>query len=85
MVSYRRNFFALSEIPPGVAFAADHDDPDERWNSDYGRCFIIAGAAALGMGGELESAFALEPGDLAPILEAARSFVSIVYDESKAV
>ena len=75
----------MSEIPPGVAFAADHDDPDERWNSDYGRCFIIAGAAALGMGGELESAFALEPGDLAPILEAARSFVSIVYDESKAV
>jgi len=37
------------------------------------------------MGGELVSAFALESGDLAPIVEAARSFISIVCDESKAV
>ncbi len=40
--------------------------------------FILAGAAALGIGGELVSASALESGDTTPITEAARSFVSIV-------
>jgi hypothetical protein len=75
----------LSETPPDVAFAADHDDPDERRKSDYGRCFIIAGAAALGIGGELVAASVLESGDLAPIVEAARSFVSIVCDALKTV
>jgi 2-dehydro-3-deoxyphosphogluconate aldolase/(4S)-4-hydroxy-2-oxoglutarate aldolase len=46
--------------------------------------FILAGAAALGIGGELVSASALESGDLAPIVEAARSFVSIVRNARKA-
>ena len=40
--------------------------------------FILAGAAALGIGGELVSASALESGDTAPIVEAAQEFVSIV-------
>jgi 2-dehydro-3-deoxyphosphogluconate aldolase/(4S)-4-hydroxy-2-oxoglutarate aldolase len=47
--------------------------------------FIIAGGAALGVGGELVSASALESGDLKPIVEAARSFVSIVRDARKAI
>lgn len=46
--------------------------------------FILAGAAALGIGGELVSASALESGDLAPIVEAARGFVSIVRNARKA-
>jgi 2-dehydro-3-deoxyphosphogluconate aldolase/(4S)-4-hydroxy-2-oxoglutarate aldolase len=46
--------------------------------------FILAGAAALGIGGELVSASALESGDLVPIIEAARSFVSIVRNARKA-
>ncbi len=45
--------------------------------------FILAGAAALGIGGELVSASALESGDLAPIIEAARGFVSIVRNARK--
>ncbi|HXC42059.1 MAG TPA: bifunctional 4-hydroxy-2-oxoglutarate aldolase/2-dehydro-3-deoxy-phosphogluconate aldolase [Candidatus Dormibacteraeota bacterium] len=45
--------------------------------------FILAGAAALGIGGELVSASALESGDLAPIVEAARGFVSIVRNARK--
>ncbi|MFZ1010381.1 MAG: bifunctional 4-hydroxy-2-oxoglutarate aldolase/2-dehydro-3-deoxy-phosphogluconate aldolase [Candidatus Sulfotelmatobacter sp.] len=45
--------------------------------------FILAGAAALGIGGELVSASALESGDLAPIVEAARSFVLIVRNARK--
>jgi 2-dehydro-3-deoxyphosphogluconate aldolase/(4S)-4-hydroxy-2-oxoglutarate aldolase len=45
--------------------------------------FILAGAAALGIGGELVSASALESGDLAPIVEAARGFVSIVRSARK--
>jgi 2-dehydro-3-deoxyphosphogluconate aldolase/(4S)-4-hydroxy-2-oxoglutarate aldolase len=40
--------------------------------------FIRAGAAALGVGGELVSAAALESGDTAPIIEAARNFVTII-------
>jgi 2-dehydro-3-deoxyphosphogluconate aldolase/(4S)-4-hydroxy-2-oxoglutarate aldolase len=40
--------------------------------------FILAGAVALGVGGELVSAAALESGNTAPIVEAARSFVAIV-------
>jgi 2-dehydro-3-deoxyphosphogluconate aldolase/(4S)-4-hydroxy-2-oxoglutarate aldolase len=40
--------------------------------------FISAGAAALGIGGELVSAAALESGDVTPIVEAARGFVAIV-------
>ncbi len=47
--------------------------------------FILAGAAALGIGGELVSASALESGDLNPIVEAARSFVSIVCATRKAI
>jgi 2-dehydro-3-deoxyphosphogluconate aldolase/(4S)-4-hydroxy-2-oxoglutarate aldolase len=46
--------------------------------------FILAGAAALGIGGELVSTSALESGDLAPIVEAARSFVSIVRNARNA-
>jgi 2-dehydro-3-deoxyphosphogluconate aldolase/(4S)-4-hydroxy-2-oxoglutarate aldolase len=42
--------------------------------------FILAGAAALGIGGELVSAAALESGNTALITEAARSFVSIVRE-----
>jgi 2-dehydro-3-deoxyphosphogluconate aldolase/(4S)-4-hydroxy-2-oxoglutarate aldolase len=45
--------------------------------------FILAGAAALGIGGELVSASALESSDLAPIVEAARGFVSIVRNARK--
>jgi 2-dehydro-3-deoxyphosphogluconate aldolase/(4S)-4-hydroxy-2-oxoglutarate aldolase len=40
--------------------------------------FILAGAAALGIGGELVSTWALESGNTTPIIEAALSFVSIV-------
>ena len=40
--------------------------------------FILAGAAALGIGGELVSASALESGDTAPIVAAAQEFVAIV-------
>ena len=40
--------------------------------------FILAGAAALGVGGELVSASALESGDTAPITEAARALVAII-------
>jgi 2-dehydro-3-deoxyphosphogluconate aldolase/(4S)-4-hydroxy-2-oxoglutarate aldolase len=46
--------------------------------------FILAGAAALGIGGELVSPSALDSGDLAPIVEAARGFVSIVRNARKA-
>lgn len=46
--------------------------------------FILAGAAALGIGGELVSASALESGNLAPIVEAARGFFSIVRNARKA-
>jgi 2-dehydro-3-deoxyphosphogluconate aldolase / (4S)-4-hydroxy-2-oxoglutarate aldolase len=45
--------------------------------------FILAGAAALGIGGELVSAPTLESGDLTPIVEAARGFVSIVRNARK--
>jgi 2-dehydro-3-deoxyphosphogluconate aldolase / (4S)-4-hydroxy-2-oxoglutarate aldolase len=45
--------------------------------------FIHAGAAALGIGGELVSASALESGNTAPIVEAARSFVSIVRESRR--
>jgi len=40
--------------------------------------FILAGAAALGIGGELVSATALESGNTAAIVEAAQGFVDIV-------
>src|SRR5580698_5276021 len=40
--------------------------------------FILAGAVALGIGGELVSASALESGDTASIVEAAQEFVAIV-------
>jgi 2-dehydro-3-deoxyphosphogluconate aldolase/(4S)-4-hydroxy-2-oxoglutarate aldolase len=40
--------------------------------------FIRAGAVALGIGGELVSASALESGNTAPIIEAAQEFVAIV-------
>jgi 2-dehydro-3-deoxyphosphogluconate aldolase/(4S)-4-hydroxy-2-oxoglutarate aldolase len=46
--------------------------------------FILAGAVALGIGGELVSAAALESGNTAPIVEAARSFVSIVRNARSA-
>ena len=42
--------------------------------------FILAGAAALGVGGELCSTLALESGDTAQITEAAKNFVAIVRD-----
>jgi 2-dehydro-3-deoxyphosphogluconate aldolase/(4S)-4-hydroxy-2-oxoglutarate aldolase len=40
--------------------------------------FIHAGAAALGVGGELVSPAALESGNTAPIIEAARNFLAII-------
>src|ERR1700691_3216363 len=40
--------------------------------------FLIAGAAALGIGAELVSASALESGNTAPIVAAAQDFVAIV-------
>src|ERR1700685_3971874 len=40
--------------------------------------FILAGAAALGVGAELVSASALESGNTAPIVAAAQDFVAIV-------
>jgi 2-dehydro-3-deoxyphosphogluconate aldolase / (4S)-4-hydroxy-2-oxoglutarate aldolase len=40
--------------------------------------FLIAGAAALGIGGELVSASALQSGNTAPIVDAAQGFVAIV-------
>lgn len=40
--------------------------------------FMIAGAAALGIGGELVSASALQSGNIAPIVDAAQDFVAIV-------
>jgi len=46
--------------------------------------FIHAGAAALGVGGELVSAAALECGNTTPIVEAARSLVAIVREARKA-
>ena len=42
--------------------------------------FIEAGAAALGVGGELVSANALESGNTGEIIDAARRFVSIVRE-----
>ncbi len=42
--------------------------------------FIRAGAAALGIGGELVSAKALQSGNTNEIVEAARKFVSIVRE-----
>jgi len=42
--------------------------------------FILAGAAALGIGGELVSSSALESGETAQIIESARRFVSIVHE-----
>jgi 2-dehydro-3-deoxyphosphogluconate aldolase/(4S)-4-hydroxy-2-oxoglutarate aldolase len=46
--------------------------------------FILAGAAALGIGGELVSASALESGNSDLIVETARSFASIVRNARKA-
>jgi 2-dehydro-3-deoxyphosphogluconate aldolase / (4S)-4-hydroxy-2-oxoglutarate aldolase len=42
--------------------------------------FIRAGSAALGVGGELVAASALESGNTTPIVEAARGFVAIVRE-----
>lgn len=42
--------------------------------------FILAGAAALGIGGELVSKSALESGRIDEITQAARSYVEIVRD-----
>jgi 2-dehydro-3-deoxyphosphogluconate aldolase/(4S)-4-hydroxy-2-oxoglutarate aldolase len=42
--------------------------------------FILAGAAALGVGGELCSTLALESGNAAQITEAAKNFIAIVRD-----
>lgn len=42
--------------------------------------FILAGAAALGVGGELCSTLALESGNTAQITEAARNFIAIVRE-----
>jgi 2-dehydro-3-deoxyphosphogluconate aldolase/(4S)-4-hydroxy-2-oxoglutarate aldolase len=47
-------------------------------NLDTAADFIIAGATALGVGGELVWASALESGNTAPIVEAAQGFVAIV-------
>jgi 2-keto-3-deoxy-6-phosphogluconate aldolase len=42
--------------------------------------FILAGAAALGVGGELCSTLALESGNTIEITEAARNFIAIVRE-----
>jgi 2-dehydro-3-deoxyphosphogluconate aldolase / (4S)-4-hydroxy-2-oxoglutarate aldolase len=47
-------------------------------NLDTAADFILAGAAALGIGGELVSASALESGNTAPIVEVAQQFVAII-------
>jgi 2-dehydro-3-deoxyphosphogluconate aldolase / (4S)-4-hydroxy-2-oxoglutarate aldolase len=46
--------------------------------------FILAGATALGIGGELVSAAALDAGNTAPIVEAARNFFAIVRNARSA-
>lgn len=45
--------------------------------------FLVAGAAALGVGGELVSAAALKSGNAGEITEAARRFVAIVQEARK--
>jgi 2-dehydro-3-deoxyphosphogluconate aldolase / (4S)-4-hydroxy-2-oxoglutarate aldolase len=49
-------------------------------NLDTAADFIRAGAAALGIGGELVSASALKSGNISEITEAAKKYVSIVRD-----
>jgi len=49
-------------------------------NLDTAADFILAGAEALGVGGELVSASALKSGKTGEITEAARQFVAIVRD-----
>jgi len=46
--------------------------------------FILAGAVALGIGGELVSAVALASGNAVPIVEAAQEFVAIVRNARSA-
>ena len=46
--------------------------------------FLHAGAAALGIGGELVSPSALAPGGASPIVEAARAFLAIVKEVREA-
>lgn len=46
---------------------------------------IRAGAEALGIGGELVSAAALQAGDTKPITEAARKYVGIVQETRKQI
>ena len=46
--------------------------------------FLHAGAAALGIGGELVSPSALASGDASPIVEAARAFLAIVKEVREA-
>jgi 2-dehydro-3-deoxyphosphogluconate aldolase / (4S)-4-hydroxy-2-oxoglutarate aldolase len=49
-------------------------------NLDTAADFIQAGAAALGIGGELVSAAACQSGNLKVITEAARLYVAIVQE-----
>jgi 2-dehydro-3-deoxyphosphogluconate aldolase/(4S)-4-hydroxy-2-oxoglutarate aldolase len=49
-------------------------------NLDTAADFIRAGAAALGIGGELVSAAALKSGNYSEIAEAARQYISIVKE-----
>jgi 2-dehydro-3-deoxyphosphogluconate aldolase / (4S)-4-hydroxy-2-oxoglutarate aldolase len=49
-------------------------------NLDTAADFIRAGAAALGIGGELVSASALKSGNYSEIIETARQYVSIVKE-----
>jgi 2-dehydro-3-deoxyphosphogluconate aldolase/(4S)-4-hydroxy-2-oxoglutarate aldolase len=46
--------------------------------------FLHAGAAALGIGGELVSPAALASGDATPIVEAARAYLAIVKEVREA-
>ena len=48
------------------------------------RAFLDAGAAAIGIGGELVSAAALQSGNFGEITSAARQFVDIVRNASSA-
>jgi 2-dehydro-3-deoxyphosphogluconate aldolase/(4S)-4-hydroxy-2-oxoglutarate aldolase len=54
-------------------------------NLDTAADFIQAGAAALGVGGELVSAAACKSGNLKVITEAARLYVDIVREARRAV
>jgi len=66
------------------AFAASPMVPTGGINLNTAADFIRAGSAALGIGGELVSASALESGNASAITQAAQSYVAIVRDARRA-